>query len=94
MNSEARKRAQEQRPCPTCSGPTRETVGMICQTCGTDYAPDPAMAASVAVFSAAWEEAHERGWSGHRVEAGLRALLAAGWIAPSPLDIAAPERGE
>lgn len=26
--------------CPTCSGPTRETVGMVCQTCGTDYAPD------------------------------------------------------
>lgn len=29
-------------PCPTCSGPTRRTVGMVCQTCGTDYgvAPD------------------------------------------------------
>ena len=28
--------------CPTCSGPFRETVGMVCQTCGTDYAPaDP-----------------------------------------------------
>lgn len=28
-------------PCPTCSGPKRrETVGMVCQTCGTDYAPD------------------------------------------------------
>lgn len=25
-------------PCPTCSGPSRETVGMVCQTCGTDYA--------------------------------------------------------
>lgn len=25
-------------PCPTCSGPIRETVGMVCQTCGTDYA--------------------------------------------------------
>lgn len=24
-------------PCPTCSGPQRETVGMVCQTCGTDY---------------------------------------------------------
>lgn len=24
-------------PCPTCSGPSRETVGMVCQTCGTDY---------------------------------------------------------
>lgn len=28
----------EPAPCPTCSGPTRETVGMVCQTCGTDYA--------------------------------------------------------
>lgn len=24
-------------PCPTCTGPVRETVGMVCQTCGTDY---------------------------------------------------------
>lgn len=24
--------------CPTCSGPVRSTVGMVCQTCGTDYA--------------------------------------------------------
>lgn len=23
--------------CPTCSGPSRETVGLVCQTCGTDY---------------------------------------------------------
>jgi hypothetical protein len=23
--------------CPTCSGPIRETVNMVCQTCGTDY---------------------------------------------------------
>lgn len=28
--------------CPTCSGPIRETVGMVCQTCGTDYAPPAA----------------------------------------------------
>lgn len=28
----------EQTSCPTCSGPIRETVGMVCQTCGTDYA--------------------------------------------------------
>jgi hypothetical protein len=27
--------------CPTCMGPQRETVGMVCQTCGTDYAPEP-----------------------------------------------------
>ena len=24
-------------PCPTCRGPIRETVGLVCQTCGTDY---------------------------------------------------------
>ena len=23
--------------CPTCQGPSRETVGMVCQTCRTDY---------------------------------------------------------
>ena len=23
--------------CPTCSGPSRETVGMVCRTCGADY---------------------------------------------------------
>lgn len=23
--------------CPTCSQPSRETVGLVCQTCGTDY---------------------------------------------------------
>jgi hypothetical protein len=29
--------------CPTCTGPTRQTVGMVCPACGTDYAPiDPA----------------------------------------------------
>lgn len=28
-------------PCPTCSGPSRETVGMVCQTCGADYGSDP-----------------------------------------------------
>jgi len=34
--------ASEQEPCPTCSWPSRETVGMVCQTCGTDYgAPEP-----------------------------------------------------
>ena len=27
-------------PCPTCSGPIRETVGLVCQTCGTDYGAD------------------------------------------------------
>jgi len=29
--------ACRRRWCPTCSGPCRETVGMVCQTCGTDY---------------------------------------------------------
>lgn len=24
-------------PCPTCTWPRRDTVGMVCQTCGTDY---------------------------------------------------------
>lgn len=27
-------------PCPTCTGRSRETAGMVCQTCGTDYAPE------------------------------------------------------
>lgn len=28
--------------CPTCQGAIRETVGMVCQTCRTDYAsPKP-----------------------------------------------------
>jgi hypothetical protein len=27
-------------PCPTCTGPSRTTVGMICPTCGTDYTAD------------------------------------------------------
>lgn len=24
-------------PCRQCSGPIRQTVGMVCQACGTDY---------------------------------------------------------
>lgn len=28
-------------PCPTCQGPVRETVGMVCQTCGRDYGAPP-----------------------------------------------------
>ena len=24
-------------PCPTCTGQVRETVNLVCQTCGTDY---------------------------------------------------------
>lgn len=28
------------RPCPTCQGPSRETVGMVCQDCGHDYGKD------------------------------------------------------
>jgi hypothetical protein len=27
--------------CPTCTYPRRETDGMVCQTCGTDYAAEP-----------------------------------------------------
>jgi hypothetical protein len=27
----------QQAGCPTCSWPSRETVGMVCQTCGKDY---------------------------------------------------------
>ncbi len=33
--------AARRRWCPTCSGPIRETVGMVCQTCGTDYGVTP-----------------------------------------------------
>lgn len=35
-----RMTTDRQNGCPTCSGPSRETVGMVCQTCGTDYATD------------------------------------------------------
>jgi hypothetical protein len=28
-------------PCPTCTGTARETVGMVCQDCGTDYGVRP-----------------------------------------------------
>jgi hypothetical protein len=28
----------EAEPCPTCSPPVRRTVGMVCPTCGKDYA--------------------------------------------------------
>lgn len=28
------------RACPTCEGPIRETVGLVCQTCGHDYGKD------------------------------------------------------
>ena len=30
-----------EQPCPTCSGPSRETVRMACPTCGTDYGAGP-----------------------------------------------------
>lgn len=50
-------RATEQsQPCPTCTGPTRETVNLVCQTCGTDYGA-PATAAVDALgnaLSEAW----------------------------------------
>lgn len=47
FRGDGRRAAWVPAPCPTCSGPVRETVGMVCQTCGTDYAavvdvtPDP-----------------------------------------------------
>lgn len=28
---------EAEKACPTCSFPGRETVGLVCQTCGTDY---------------------------------------------------------
>lgn len=30
---------EDLRDCPTCTGPSRETKGMVCQTCGTEYGP-------------------------------------------------------
>jgi hypothetical protein len=33
----AGSRVARPKPCPTCTGPIRETVGMVCQTCGADY---------------------------------------------------------
>lgn len=92
MNSEARKRDQERRaaeaaaaPCRTCMGPVRETVGMVCQTCGKDYAASPEIIAARDMFAVAWADADARGWAGHRVEAGLRALVNAGWTPPGAL---------
>lgn len=35
------ERLREPKSCPTCSGLWRETVGMVCQTCGTDYGSPP-----------------------------------------------------
>lgn len=39
LRAEIAELRQHLRGCPTCSGSIRETVGMVCQTCGTDYAP-------------------------------------------------------
>lgn len=40
-----RAAAEQWRPlvryCPTCQGSSRETVGMVCQTCGHDYGTEP-----------------------------------------------------
>lgn len=50
-------------PCPTCSGPIRETVGMVCQTCGKDYGtPEPAT----------WRDIHEAMSAGEPVLAASR----------------------
>lgn len=44
--------------CPTCSGPDRrETTGMVCQTCGRDFAPEPLVDEVAAVGAAAYDEA-------------------------------------
>lgn len=49
--------------CPTCTGPTRQTVGMVCPTCGTDYAAEAEVAAPGSdpdraqdIRPAAWEQ--------------------------------------
>lgn len=34
LKAELRRRLH---PCPTCQGFSRETVGMVCQTCGRDF---------------------------------------------------------
>ena len=47
---------------------------------GTDA--DPSVIDAADVFRAAWHSADKLGQTGHRVEAGLRALIAAGWIPP------------
>lgn len=31
------ERIRDKVQCPTCQGPSRETKGMVCQTCGRDY---------------------------------------------------------
>lgn len=48
-------------PCPTCSGPIRETKGMVCQTCGTDYGPQPRFCDSRGAggFRTTWSADHD-----------------------------------
>jgi hypothetical protein len=65
----ANDRVPEQRAgeaCPTCSGPSRETVGMVCQTCGTDYAtPEPD----------AWRDPTGHVWLNWRKHSDLRGVF-------------------
>lgn len=48
------------KPCPTCTGSSRETVGMVCQTCGTDYGPPPL---SEQIFACPSPDAVRKLWS-------------------------------
>jgi hypothetical protein len=64
----------EPEPCPTCNGRIRETVGMVCRTCGHDYAADdPQEPAEIP--SREVEDAHREGfgagveWAGQHHEA-------------------------
>ena len=38
-------------PCPTCAFPRRETVGLVCQTCGRDYGATSEVLADVGAYA-------------------------------------------
>ena len=66
--------------CPTCNGRewingqwvySRETVGMVCQTCGHDYAAEPVGVSDEAVEAAAVATNEHRGTQ-HRCACGWR----------------------
>lgn len=68
-------------PCPTCqNGRTRETTGMVCQTCGRDYAPRAAYQPPIDIvdFGAALpprqpgHELHRLELDGYTLLAGMR----------------------
>lgn len=77
-------------PCPTCSGPSRETVGMVCQTCGRDYG-------SPSTIPDAWRDRRDgRVYVNRRKHAGLPFVFDADsdaeplWLVPSaPPDLPA-----